>query len=156
MTAENGNGELKQLLEIKRSYRKELAEREAELKAECERKVAAAKKELKGKYLEKVVDTVFAESIPAPVAEPEPAPSNMTIQYSSSQTPSAEGTRIIAGYEPEKVPTAEKSTRCPECNAPVDPTDKFCAECAYPLQEDVKDEPTVAAAGRKSRTRVRR
>jgi hypothetical protein len=154
MTAENGNGELKQLLEIKRSYRKELAEREAELKAECERKVAAAKKELKGKYLEKVVDSVFAEPATAPEAKLEPPPSNMTVQYSSSQTPSAEGTRVIAGYEPEKVPAAVKSPRCPECNAPVDPTDKFCAECAYPL-EDVKENAPVVSSARKFRSRRR-
>jgi hypothetical protein len=140
MTAENGNGELKRLLEIKRGYRKELGECETELKAEYERKAAAAKKELQGKYLEKVVDTIFAEPAPAPEPKPEPV----------------EGTRVIAGYEPETVPAPEKPPRCPECNAPVDPTDKFCAECAYPLQEDVKENAPVVTTGRKFRTRVRR
>jgi hypothetical protein len=141
MTAENDNGELKQLLELKRGYQKELAEREAELKAECERKVAAAKKELQGKYLEKVVDTVFAEPAPAPEPTREVAP--------------AEGTRVIAGYEPETVPTPEKPSRCPECNAPIDPMDKFCSECAAPLQEEVKEDAPVPSAGRKPRTRHR-
>jgi hypothetical protein len=140
MTAENGNGELRQLLEIKRAYRKGLVSLEEELKAKFERELADGKKRLKEQYLENVVDTVFAETPPAPEPTPEPAGP----------------VRAIAGYEPATVPAPEKPTRCPECDAPVDPMDKFCAECAAPLQEDVKENAPVVTAGRKFRTRVRR
>jgi len=139
MTAENGNGELRQLLEIKRNYRKDLEAREAELKAEYERELAGARKETKQKYLENIVDTVFAEPPVAPEPKPEPAPT--------------EGVRPIAGYEPETVPLPE---RCPECDAPIDPMDKFCAECAAPLTEEVKQNAAVPSTGRsKPRTRRR-
>jgi hypothetical protein len=142
MTTENGNGELRQLLEIKRNYRKDLEAREAELKAEYERELASARKETKQKYLEKIVDTVFAEPAPAPEPTPEPAP--------------VDGVRLIAGYEPQTVHAADEPRRCPECDAPVDPMDKFCAECASPLQEDVKENAPVVSTGRKFRPRVRR
>ena len=45
---------------------------------------------------------------------------------------------------------------CPECGGTVGPSDKFCANCAYPLQEDVKDNVPVVSTGRRLRTRVRR
>lgn len=128
MTAENGNGELRQLLEIKRAYRKGLTSLEEELKVQFERDLADGKKRLKEKYLENVVDAVFAES--APVA------------------PKAEVVEPSAPSEPE-------SPKCPECGSPVDPMDKFCAECAFPLTEEVKNDATVPSASRQLRKRRR-
>jgi hypothetical protein len=129
MTAENANGELRQLLEIKRGYRKELASLEEELKTKYDLDLADGKKRLKEQYLENVVDTVFAEPTPAP-PKPEVA------------MPSA-----LAEPEPP---------RCPECDSPVDSTDKFCAECAAPLKsEGVMDNAPVASASRQLRPRRR-
>ena len=130
MTAENGNGngELRQLLEIKRAYRQGLTSLEGQLKADYERDLADGKKKLKEKYLEQVVDAVFAES--APVA------------------PKVEVAEPSAPAEPE-------SPKCPECGSPVDPVDKFCAECAFPLTEEVKNDAPVPSASRQLRKRRR-
>ena len=132
MTADNGNenGELRKLLEIKRAYRRDLASLEEDLRAKYERELADSKKRLKEQYLENVVDTVFAE--PAPVKP------------------------VLEVAPPEvSVPKADVPPRCPDCDAPVDPTDKFCAECSYPLKEDVKDDAPVVSAGSKFRKRRR-
>jgi predicted amidophosphoribosyltransferase len=53
------------------------------------------------------------------------------------------------------VPKADVPPRCPDCDAPVDPTDKFCAECSYPLKEDVKDDAPVVSTGRRQSPRHR-
>jgi hypothetical protein len=142
LTAENGNGELRQLLEIKRGYRRDLTSLEEELRTKYERDWADGRKRLKEQYLENVVDTIFAETPPTSESAPKPAPTAEV--------------RPIAEYEPETVPAPGKPPRCPECNAPIDPTDKFCAKCAYPLQEDLKENVPVVTTGRKFRTRVRR
>ena len=130
MTAdnENGNGELRKLLEIKRAYRKDLTSLEEELKIKFERELADGKKRLKEQYLENVVDTVFAE--PAP-AEPKPV----------AVEPSA--------------PVEPEPPSCTECGGTIGPNDKFCANCAYPLREDVKDDAPVVSTGRQLRTRRR-
>jgi hypothetical protein len=132
MTADNGNGngELRQLLELKRAYRRDLTSLEKELRVKFERELVGGKKRLKEQYLENVVDTVFAE--PAPVKPvPEVAPPEAS------------------------VPKADVPPRCPDCDAPVDPTDKFCAECSYPLKEDVKDDAPVVSTGRRQSPRHR-
>jgi hypothetical protein len=132
MTADNGNGngELRQLLELKRGYRRDLTSLEKELSVKFERELVDGKKRLKEQYLESVVDTVFAE--PAPVKPvPEVAPPEAS------------------------VPKADVPPRCPDCDAPVDPTDKFCAECSYPLKEDVKDDAPVVSTGRRQSPRHR-
>ena len=132
MTAENGNGELRQLLEVKRAYRTDLAAFEADLKARYERELVDAKKRLKEQYLERIVDVVFAEA--APVQEPSPGPS----------------------LAPESAVEAKKSGMCPECDAPVGPDDKFCSKCAAPLkEEDERESQAVVSAGRKFSTRHR-
>jgi hypothetical protein len=138
MTAdnENGNGELKQLLEIKRAYRKDLTSFEEDVKARLERELTDGKKRLKEQYLEKIVDTVFTEPAPArPV----------------TSTPSETKT------EPEHQPrgTVVIAQECPECAAPVNPSDMFCSKCAYPLKEDAKNETPVVSASRQLRTRRR-
>jgi len=136
MTAENGNGELRQLLEIKRAYRKDVTTFEADLKAKYDRELADGKKLLKQEYLEELVDTVFADATPAP------------------SKPEAVKALAPAPAEPE-------SPKCPSCESPVDPMDKFCAECATPLKEEEKDEhPSmdnfpVASAGSQLRKRRR-
>ena len=132
MTAENGNGngELRKLLEIKRAYRRDLASLEEDLRTKYERELADSKKRLKEQYLENVVDTVFAE----------PAPVKPVLEVASPDA---------------SVPKADVPARCPDCDAPVDPTDKFCAECSYPLKEDVKDDAPVVSVGCKFRKRRR-
>ena len=128
MTTENGNGELKQLLEIKRTYRRDLSSFEEELTAKYERELADGKKRLKEQYLENVVDAVFADSAPG---------------------------KAVPEIVESSVPAEPESPKCPECETPVAEGDKFCANCAYPLQEDVKDDTPVVSTGRKFRTRRR-
>jgi hypothetical protein len=138
MTAdnENGNGELKQLLEIKRAYRKDLTSLEEDVRAKLERELADGKKRLKEQYLEKIVDAVFAEPAPSrPVAA---AP----VEVKTEPEPAPRGTVVIAH-------------ECPECGAPVNPGDTFCSRCAYPLKEDAKNETPVVSASRQLRTRRR-
>ena len=136
MSGENGNGELRQLLEIKRAYRRDLTSLEEDVRAKLERELADGKKRLKEQYLESVVDTVFAE--PAPSTPQDPAPSE-------------------AKTEPELAPkgTIVLAEECPECLSPVNPGDKFCSRCAFPLQEDVKNEASVVSASRQFRPRRR-
>ena len=140
MTAENGDGELKQLLEIKRGYRRDLTSFEEELKAKFEHELVEGKKRLQSQYLENIVDVVFAEATPEPpVQESPPAP------------------------EPPRASTSvevKKPGACPECGAPVDPEDKFCSQCAYPLREPAEKEADmseypVVTAGRKLKPRSR-
>jgi len=138
MTAENGNGELAQLVQIKRAYRKSVVDLETELKTRYEQELSDGRRLLKGRYLENVVDAVFGESSPAP-----PAPKPEQIQA------------------PTPAPAEPEPPRCPECESPVDPMDKFCAECATPLKESENDErPSmenypVASAGSQLRKRHR-
>jgi len=143
MTAENGNGELRQLLDIKRAYRKGLTSLEEKLKAQFERDLADGKKRLKGQYLENVVDTVFTE--PAPPA-----------------TVEVEAKEATIALRPEVKLDVKVSTPgvCPECQAKVDTSDKFCSQCAFPLTEPVEKEADmgdfpVVSAGRKLRPRRR-
>jgi len=137
MTADNGNGngELRKLLEIKRAYRKDLTSLEEELSVKFERELADGKKRLKEQYLENVVDTVFAEpakpTVVVPVTPVEPVPAEVPVP----------------------------SPRCPDCNTPVDPSDKFCAECSYPLKDplrgDVKNDAPVVSTDRRQSPRRR-
>jgi len=133
LTTENENGELRQLLEIKRTYRRDLASLEEELKARFEREVAEGKKRLKERYLENVVDAIFAEPtstlpVEQPVLVPEPPPSPAP---------------------------AEVKRACPECGSSISPTDKFCAQCAFPVKEDVKDDALVVSGDRRQSSRCR-
>jgi hypothetical protein len=144
MTSENGNGEVRQLLEIKRAYRKGLTTLEGQLKADYERDLADGKKKLKEKYLENVVDVVFTE--PAPPA-----------------TVEVEAKEATIALRPEVKLDVKVSAPgvCPECQAKVDTSDKFCSQCAFPLTESVETEVDmsdfpVVSAGRKFRARVRR
>jgi hypothetical protein len=143
MTAENGNGELRQLLDIKRAYRQGLTTLEGQLKADYERDLADGKKKLKEKYLENVVDVVFTE--PAPPA-----------------TVEVEAKEATIALRPEVKLDVKVSAPgvCPECEAKVDASDKFCSQCAFPLTEPVEkgadmSEWPVASAGRKLKPRRR-
>jgi len=132
LTVENCDGELRQLLEVKRAYRTDLAAFETDLKARYERELADAKKRFKEQYLERIVDVVFAEA--APVQEPSPQ----------------------LALPPEPAVEVKKSGICPECDAPVGPDDKFCSKCAAPLkEEDERESQAVVSAGRKFSTRHR-
>ena len=128
MTAENGNGELRQLLDIKHAYRKDVSEYEADLTEKYERELAQAKKQMKEKYLEKIVDTVFADTTSAQPTKPEPA-SN-------------------------EAPEVKEQATCPECDSSVNPSDKFCSHCASPLREGESSE-SVPITSRKFKSRRR-
>lgn len=108
--AENGNGEVKQLAGVKRAYRGKVASLEADLRAKFEADLADGKKRLKNEYLEAVVDVVFADDA-RPVE--------------------------VAPKVTETIEAKSDPTKCPECGAPIDPMDKFCSECAYPLREEI-------------------
>jgi len=128
LTTENGNGELKQLLEIKRTYRRDLTSFEEDLAAKYDRELVDGKKRLKEQYLENVFDAVFADPARA---------------------------KAIPGVEEPSAPAMPESPKCPECETPVGEGDKFCAECACPLQEDVRNETKVVSTGRRQSTRRR-
>jgi len=127
LTTENGNGELKQLLEIKRTYRRDLTSLEEELRVKFERELANGKRRLKEQYLENVVDTVFADSAPV---------------------------KAVPEIVEPSAPAEPESPKCPVCETPVAEGDKFCAECAAPLKE-VEDDAPVVSQGREFRTRRR-
>jgi hypothetical protein len=132
MTAENGNGQLAQLVQIKRAYKKSVADLETELKTKYEQELSDGRRRLKGQYLENVVDTVFADSTPV---------------------------KAVPGIVEPSVPAEPESPKCPECETPVAEGDKFCANCAAPLIDPLKegqDDAPVVSTGRRFRARVRR
>ena len=128
MSDENGNGELAQLLRVKRDYRKAAQDLEAELKTKFEENLANGKKRLKEQYLEKIVDVVFAETAPA------------------------------VAVEEKKVEPSPDPSVCATCGSKLDLGAKFCSQCATPIEEvDLKDANVtkVAFASRKRSVRVR-
>jgi hypothetical protein len=130
LSDQNGNGELAALLEIKRGYKKDIANLEAELKAKFEKELTDGKKQLKDVYLEKIVDVVFAEPpIEASVKEAEPEP-------------------VVHPQEAVVIPAPAPLSECSECGAKLDPGAKFCSRCAAPVKEDEKHEANVGSAGR--------
>jgi ribosomal protein L40E len=117
--SENGNGELAALLSVKRGYKNELVNLEAELRSKFDRDLAEGKKALKENYLEQIVDVIFAE---AAFQEPE-----------KKQEPPA---RVV---EP-------KPSVCSECGAKLDLGAKFCSQCANPVEEEEKNEGTAVVS----------
>jgi hypothetical protein len=148
MTAENGNGEVKQLVEIKRAYRQGLIALDDQLRAEYDRALVEGAKKLKEKYLEQVVDTVFAE------------PAQVAVEVKKATVSIAPRVEIETEVTPKPTP-ALPVTSCPECGITVDVRDKFCSQCGAPLKEDEKNEgPSmedfpVVSASRKFRPRRR-
>jgi hypothetical protein len=140
VSAENGNGEVKQLLEIKRNYRRNLVSLEMDLKAKFERELAEGKKQLQSTYLESIVDVVFAEAPQSPPAEETVAAPPAPVQSESQWS----GAKVLA-------------RECPECASSVREDDKFCPNCAYPLKDPLKEDekPVSIATRRKLGTRVR-
>jgi len=111
MTADNGNGELRELIQLRRSYRADLSRIEDQEKA-----LKTEKKDLKTRYIEVAVDVadrIFPDTVESKPA-PAPAPSPKV----------------------EEVEAEPESPKCPECETPVAEGDKFCANCAYPLKEE--------------------
>jgi len=128
LSDENGNGELAQLLRVKRGYRKAAQDLEAELKAKFEENLAKGEKRLKEQYLEKIVDAVFAETAP------------------------------VVAVEEKKVEPPPDPSVCATCGSKLDLGAKFCSQCATPIEEvDLKDANVtkVAFASRKRSVRVR-
>ena len=128
MSDENGNGELAQLLRVKRDYRKAAQDLESELKAKFEENLAKGEKRLKEQYLEKIVDAVFAETAP------------------------------VVAVEEKKVEPPPDPSVCATCGSKLDLGAKFCSQCASPIEEgDLKDANVtkIAFASRKRGVRVR-
>jgi len=65
--SENGNGELAALLQVKKAYRKALAELEAEEREAYEKRLAERTKAERERYLEQIVDVIFQ----GPSSQPE-------------------------------------------------------------------------------------
>jgi hypothetical protein len=136
MTVENGNGELAQLVQIKRAYKKSVVDLETELKVKYEQELANGRRRLKEQYLENIVDAVFSESPALPPTQ-SPAPT----------TP------------PKPIEVTEPPVKkCPDCGSQIEGEARFCPFCAFPLEEEKKPDASepVAVAGRKFRTRVSR
>lgn len=139
MTSENGNGELKQLLEIKRAYRRDLTSAEQDLKAKFDQELADAKKRLKEKYLENVVDTVFAEAQP------------VTVELEATEATIAVKPEVKLDFK------VSAPSRCPDCEAKVEPAYKFCPQCAAPLkEEEAKPAESEVVVSTSSKPRPRR
>jgi hypothetical protein len=148
MTTENENGELRQLLEIKRAYRRNLTSLEKEVKAKYERELAEGKKHVKEVYLESVVDVVFAD----------PGPAEVTVEAKEATVTVIPQVEVKTEVVPKPAPAP--ATNCPECGNTVDANDKFCSQCACPLTDVVEKEANmgdwpVVSASRKLKPRRR-
>jgi zinc-ribbon domain len=146
----NGNGEIKKLAELKHNYKDEVTELEADLKAKFEQELDAGKKDLKDKYLEKVVDWFFANGFngngqppvppaPEPVASPEvvvetpptpPTTPSVQVSVDSGKAPAPD---TSAGLQPTGSGTPV--VYCDECGHAVRPSDNFCSYCSAPLEK---------------------
>lgn len=152
MSNENGNGEVKKLVALRHDYKDEVVQLEEDLKAKFEQELDAGKKDLKDKYLEKVVDWFYSNGfngnghamtdVPPP-REPEPAASpevEGTPALSITVTPPTQ-TQTSAG---DLQPTGSVAPvrYCDDCGKLARPDANYCSYCAAPLRE-----PTIRIAG---------
>jgi len=138
MSNENGNGEVKRLVDLKHTFKAEAAQLEEDIRKKFAEELEAAEKDLKDKYLEQVVDWFYGNGLAEKRPEPEQATPPPVVE---------------AAPQPES--TASSAPTCPNCGASLVAGDKFCSQCASPI-EDQETEQAVAAtpvatAGRLSR-----
>jgi len=133
----NGNGEVKRLVDLKHTFKAEASQLEADLRAKFVQELEAAEKDLKDKYLEQVVDWFYGGGFngkpPQPETEPEPAPVNETVEASPKQP-----------GDTQALPS------CTNCGGTLFAGDQFCSQCSAPV-ETATDQPPVATAGRLQR-----
>ncbi len=142
MSNGNGNGEVKKIVELRHSYKDDVAKLEADLKARLEQELETGKKDLKDKYLEHVVDWFYGNGLNAPDAQPEQGLDAPPEHADEPPMPDAD--------EPEPLPTdGPDPTACNECGAKVVEGDRFCSQCATPIEADEKEpgEAAVPVAG---------
>jgi len=135
----NGNGEVRRLVDLKHTFKAEASQLEADLRAKFAQELEAAEKDLKDKYLEQVVDWFYGGGFngkpPQPErkeAGPEPAP-----PVEQKEAP------LLQGDTPDTV-------LCTSCGAKLLEGDQFCSQCSAPV-ETATDQPPVATAGRLQR-----
>jgi hypothetical protein len=131
LTNGNGNGETKKIVDLRQAYKNDVTQAEAALRAKFDEELATAKKELKDKYLEKVVDWFYSNGFnghgtvpPAPPPVPEPEPVAEFPQ--TSQAPEPEPT-------PPQEETAPAAATCSECGASLVPEANYCSQCSAPV-----------------------
>ena len=137
----NGNGEVRRLVDLKHTFKAEASQLESDLRAKFAQELEAAEKDLKYKYLEQVVDWFYGGGFngkppekkeAAPKPEPEPAP-----PVDEKEAP------LPQGDTPDTV-------LCTNCGAKLLEGDQFCSQCSAPV-EAATDQPSVATAGRLQR-----
>lgn len=153
----NGNGEVQKLVALKHGYKDEVAQLEADLKAKFQQELEQGKKDLKDKYLEKLVDWFYSNGFneqppappPEPVAEPESTPTQGP-GVEVTVTPSTPVEETTEQEEPE-TESALSTPVCEGCGSTLEPADKFCSQCATPVEAETQTNSpsgTVAPAGR--------
>jgi hypothetical protein len=139
MSNGNGNGEVKRLVELKHTFKAEASQLEEDLRKKFAQELEAAEKNLKDKYLEQVVDWFYSNGFGEKPPEPEQAPAAV-----AEPAP-----------QPETESTASSGPTCPNCGANLVPGDKFCSQCASPIEDQETEQALaatpVATAGRLSR-----
>ena len=143
MSNGNGNGEIQKLVNLKHVYKDEVTQLEADLKTKFDQALAAAKKELKDKYLEKLVEWFYSNGFNGqpPVQEPEPEPkpdATAVIDDQTNNTGQTSGNGGAVSLQSGPQPSSGKvapTLFCDECGNRVAPADRFCSLCAAPLGE---------------------
>jgi hypothetical protein len=143
----NGNGEVKKLVELKHTFKAETSQLEADLRAKFAQELEAAEKALKDKYLEQVVDWFYGNGFndkPPQPPEEEPA----TAEVPPHDVPETEVTTPAPQPDSESTESTKSTTpsgpTCPNCGATLDSGANFCSQCASPI-EDQETEQAVAA-----------
>ena len=159
----NGNSnEVQKLVALRHGYKDEAALLEADLKAKFEQALVNAKKDLKDKYLEKLVDWFYSNGFEgtgqAEPAPPVPAPEPVTEPAPPEPAPEPEkGDQGPAEADDGSTP-ALSTPVCNDCGTALQPDAKFCDQCAAPVETETEtNTPTaaVAPAGRMTAPRTR-
>jgi hypothetical protein len=139
----NGNGEVKRIVDLKHRFKDDFMQVEAELKAKFEEEVEAARKGLKDRYLEQVVDWFYGNGFNAP-DQPSVMPEVVVTPAEVTTSPSSHVDPDEAGPE---------NPTCSECGVTLQHGDKYCSQCSAPVREVNEPEPqktsTVVSAGRR-------
>ena len=161
----NGNGEIKKLVGLKHDYKDEVTRLEEDLKTKFDQSLTQGKKDLKDKYLEKLVDWFYSNGFNGQTSPPETTQPTPAVDVTSAPTPivpvvvdtSVHAQPVETGAPDNSPQPSSLATTpvlyCDECGAQVLLTDRYCSQCAVPLGVPVKkvDQTTPAkafAAGR--------
>ena len=156
MSNGNGNGEVQKLVALKHGYKDEITQVEEDLKAKFEAELAAAKKDLKDKYLDKIVEWFYSNgfngngSTQAPPPPSEPTP---TLAQATQGDPGSTDSSELSDSSESSDSSALTTPVCNDCGAELQQNAKFCTQCAAPVESETKAETNrqpapVAPAGR--------